>query len=281
MSANSTEYQRAYYAANRDYINARKRAWRKRPYVKAKQPDQALHQKWWSQHRIRPADMAALLASQGGKCYLCGDPLDLADAFIEHDHRCCGPLRSCRVCRRGLSCKHCNSVAGLGHDDPDRLRRIADALEAAIDGVTRRLTERLEQADLFDDCEADMQDLSKPLTILAPSSQEGGNLVQGTLAAKAMTAPGSKPVTPLPDPNDQANPEPNASVPIQDGPLGLGVLIPVADTTRPRVNPPGSSSPNATGVPGAAPAWKPTPAGHPNLNVAYPGTDFLGEKTNA
>lgn len=126
-----------------------------------------------------------------------------------------------------------------------------------------------------------MQDMSKPHSYLTPSSQEGGNLVQDTLAANTMTAPGSRPVTPLPDPHDQSDPPMGVSTPTQDGPLGLGTMIPVADTTKPRVNPPGSSSPAAAAVPAARPVFTPTPAGQQVTNVGYPGTDFLGEKPDA
>lgn len=114
-----------------------------------------------------------------------------------------------------------------------------------------------------------MKDLSLPLGTLVPSSQEGGNLVQGDLAEKTMTAPGSDPVSPLPDPRDQSDPQPNASVPVQDGPLGLGVLIPVADTKGRTLT--------AAAVPVPRAAWVPTPAGAENLRVPIPGSDWQGE----
>lgn len=62
-----------------------------------------------------------------------------------------------------------------------------------------------------------MQDLSNtygdPLSLLVPTSQEGGNMIQPNLAKKAMTAPGSSPVSPLPPPVEGVNPEPNFSGP--------------------------------------------------------------------
>lgn len=63
-----------------------------------------------------------------------------------------------------------------------------------------------------------MQDLTRqvnpasdPLALLAPSSQEAGNLMQPNLAEATMTAPGSEPVSPLPPAADGSNPTPNQS----------------------------------------------------------------------
>lgn len=43
--------------------------------------------------------------------------------------------------------------------------------------------------------------------LLTPSSQEGGNMIQPTLAKNTMTAPGSTPVSPLPGPLEGSDPE--------------------------------------------------------------------------
>lgn len=60
-----------------------------------------------------------------------------------------------------------------------------------------------------------MQDLSAqfaPIS-LAPSSQEGGNMIQEDLAKMTMTAPGSEPVAPLPAAVEGSHPEVNYSGP--------------------------------------------------------------------
>jgi hypothetical protein len=76
---------------------------------------------------------------------------------------------------------------------------------------------------------------------LAPSSQEGGNLIQPDLAQLTMTAPGSEPVTPLPPPVQGSHvPEPQAS----------GPQLPV-NTTRARW---------ATGTPSGSLDWQPSGA---------------------
>jgi hypothetical protein len=78
-------------------------------------------------------DLHALYLRQDGRCYLCGDPLptNLAKAVVEHDHSCCGGGTSCGQCVRGIACAPCNRLIAAANDDPDRLRRIADNLEAA------------------------------------------------------------------------------------------------------------------------------------------------------
>jgi hypothetical protein len=96
----------------------------------------------WSHHGLRPHDWAAMWDEQGGLCYLCGEPMTADKATVEHDHSCCGPMRSCPLCRRGLAHQPCNSAIGHAGDDPDRLRRMADALEAAQRGVAERMTSR-------------------------------------------------------------------------------------------------------------------------------------------
>lgn len=119
------ETKRRYYLANHERINAQNRAYQaaRRQELRAAQQYRA--------HGWQPQDWAAQWAAQDGRCYLCGEPLDLAKTVVEHDHRCCGPDRSCRWCRRGLACHPCNLLIGLAGDDPARLRRIAANLAKA------------------------------------------------------------------------------------------------------------------------------------------------------
>lgn len=84
-------------------------------------------------HHMTPLEYEQMWESQNGCCYLCGDPLVRGrSTHIDHDHACCGAGESCFQCRRGLACKNCNLVVGHAFDDPERLRRIADALERHI-----------------------------------------------------------------------------------------------------------------------------------------------------
>jgi hypothetical protein len=92
-------------------------------------------------HGIDGAAVAAIWEAQQHNCYLCGRPLALDKAFVEHWHGCQtghDPKTSCSFCRRGLAHHDCNIlIAGAG-DDPDLLRKIADNLEAANRSVQER-----------------------------------------------------------------------------------------------------------------------------------------------
>jgi hypothetical protein len=67
-------------------------------------------------HGITRGQYERLLVEQGGVCFLCGFPETKADArtgqvwllSVDHDHSCCGELKSCPKCLRGLLCAHCN-----------------------------------------------------------------------------------------------------------------------------------------------------------------------------
>lgn len=91
-------------------------------------------------HSITWEQLREVLDGQGGNCYLCGEPLDPEAPrgfHIDHDHNCCRGARSCGKCIRGLACHACNTGIGAFGDDPERMRRVADNLEAA----NRRLRE--------------------------------------------------------------------------------------------------------------------------------------------
>lgn len=103
-------------------------------------------------HRMSHEEWEWRWQEQDGRCYLCG--LDLTEAVricIEHDHRCCGPSRSCERCRRGLSCINCNSVVGLAREDPGVLHRIADNLQAAQFAVELAIAEHGRGLDSWTD----------------------------------------------------------------------------------------------------------------------------------
>jgi hypothetical protein len=135
-AAAATRHQRRidYYAANRE------RALELERQRRAQDPFAALYYKHGG------IDWRTLFQSfwdaQDGKCYLCGDPLTpevTRAVHLDHDHSCCRLGRSCAKCRRGLACRACNALIGHAKDDPDRLRRIADNLERANEGVRQRM----------------------------------------------------------------------------------------------------------------------------------------------
>lgn len=134
------EQSRQWYWANRGEVLAQRKE-----YVAANRP-KVLASKMSRYHGSNWAEAwAAFWVAQDGHCYLCGDPLDregYRQVVVEHDHSCCPLGKSCAVCRRGLACPPCNILIGLAADAPDRLRRIADNLEAANAGVRQRMAEK-------------------------------------------------------------------------------------------------------------------------------------------
>lgn len=95
-----------------------------------------------TRYRLTPDDRQQMIDEQGSCCYLCGDPLDLAQwrkVHVDHDHRCCPRGTTCGNCIRGIACDPCNRGAGYFREDPNRLRRVADALEAAQARVRLRI----------------------------------------------------------------------------------------------------------------------------------------------
>jgi len=84
-------------------------------------------------HRMTLADWNDLWAMQGGKCYLCHNalPSNVRNVHVDHEHLCCGPVRSCKMCLRGLACNRCNWIIGLAEEDIEILKRIAIYLETS------------------------------------------------------------------------------------------------------------------------------------------------------
>jgi hypothetical protein len=125
-------HQLKYRTENRDKVRASNRA---------------------SQHRRRNGPgraewIAEREAAQGGRCYLCGEPPPQGRFVIDHDHSCCAKPNSCSACRRGLACHRCNLLIGQVGDDPALLRRIADALEAALVPAKARIAAKPSQLTL-------------------------------------------------------------------------------------------------------------------------------------
>ena len=92
-------------------------------------------------HGMTAADLDEMFDAQDGRCYLCGDPIERAGrgTHIDHDHACCPEKRSCKLCRRGLSCGVCNAAIAMARDDPERLVRIARNLARAQKAAAARI----------------------------------------------------------------------------------------------------------------------------------------------
>ena len=74
----------------------------------------------------------AMLAEQGNACKACGstDPKGRGVWHVDHDHSCCPGRDTCGKCVRGILCNDCNTALGLVEDDPGRLRKLIEYLEA-------------------------------------------------------------------------------------------------------------------------------------------------------
>ena len=78
----------------------------------------------------------ALLASQGGRCAICGTTeWNGKSPHVDHGHDCCPGDKSCGSCIRGLLCDFCNRGVGMFADDPARLRAAAGYLERYSHGT--------------------------------------------------------------------------------------------------------------------------------------------------
>ena len=60
-------------------------------------------------------------------CWICGaESSGVKRLHVEHDHNCCGPLKSCGKCVRGIVCNKCNILIGkyetkkMRNDNPHR-----------------------------------------------------------------------------------------------------------------------------------------------------------------
>jgi hypothetical protein len=183
---NRQQYHREYYAANaerkREYARQyrqehadRRRETKKRYYRKNPQPDRDRARRWaqenperyretqnrnsrkarargYREPRTHERDrvIAVHWHSQGGCCYLCGEPLLLEEAILEHDHRCCPNGKWCSYCVRGAAHPSCNAAIGMVLDDPGRLETIARNLRTKLAEMDDRLAAKPQQLTLDD-----------------------------------------------------------------------------------------------------------------------------------
>jgi len=89
-------------------------------------PSDSRDAKLRKQYNITETDYDALLASQGGGCFICGAlPTPKRRLAVDHDHACCPGKTSCGMCVRGLLCTKCNLLLGRIADDEHRIRSMA------------------------------------------------------------------------------------------------------------------------------------------------------------
>jgi hypothetical protein len=76
---------------------------------------------------ITRAEWEWLYESQGGLCALCRE-VDAVSLAVDHDHTCCGKIRACKKCIRGMLCHICNLMLGHADNKPALAARFADYL---------------------------------------------------------------------------------------------------------------------------------------------------------
>lgn len=134
-------YTKVWRNENKDHIAEVTRDWRARNKVHIVERDKAYYDfnkerilNWSRKHAFRTKygltleEHAAMIAQQDGKCLICGEEPDPTlgkkkkGLHVDHCHE------SGKV--RGLLCHNCNCAIGLLKDDPQRIRRLLEYIEA-------------------------------------------------------------------------------------------------------------------------------------------------------
>lgn len=114
-------YGQRWYERNRDKVIKKASAWNL--------ANKSLRHRSWRartlkhEYGLEIRDIEQLLASQGGRCAICSQPLifPARDTCIDHDHET-GRLR-------GILCRKCNSGIGFLRDSVETVRSAAAYLE--------------------------------------------------------------------------------------------------------------------------------------------------------
>ena len=79
---------------------------------------------------ISKEEMLEMLKAQGNVCKICGTTEPGNKGWmVDHDHSCCGKVRRCKKCIRGILCRGCNSMLGFSRDNIETLRIAISYLE--------------------------------------------------------------------------------------------------------------------------------------------------------
>jgi hypothetical protein len=135
------EYQKEYYLRpgvkekhrisrdkrkNRPDVKEYERQWQKeylqRPEIKEKNKIAGRERKLIRKYGLSTAAFQDMLNGQGGACASCGlDDWGFHGPVVDHDHTT-GDIR-------GILCSGCNRAAGLLHDNPERVIKLAEYLK--------------------------------------------------------------------------------------------------------------------------------------------------------
>jgi hypothetical protein len=118
----SAEKNRRYYEAHKA-----EELQRNREYCKTHKKS-VNNQRRNYRHGITQEQFDEMLKTQGNRCAICRRKFT-STPHVDHSHKCCKPLRSCKKCRRGLLCEDCNLGLGRFEDSVTRLNNAIDYLE--------------------------------------------------------------------------------------------------------------------------------------------------------
>lgn len=85
----------------------------------------------WKKYGLTDKDIEAMFAAQDGKCPICSDPLGILNEDTGKHIRVCVDHDHVTNKVRGLLCDPCNKGLGTFNDDPVRLRKGAEYIEAS------------------------------------------------------------------------------------------------------------------------------------------------------
>lgn len=81
------------------------------------------HKNILTRYSVSADQRQAMYDEANGCCALCGEPTELSDMALDHDHACCPGRTTCGDCTRGLICRSCNLGLGYFKDDVAKLER--------------------------------------------------------------------------------------------------------------------------------------------------------------
>jgi hypothetical protein len=81
-------------------------------------PSKYIENQYKSVRGITREEMLEMLEAQGNVCKICGTSEPGNKGWmVDHDHTCCGKVRRCKKCIRGILCRGCNSMLGFARDN--------------------------------------------------------------------------------------------------------------------------------------------------------------------
>jgi len=95
-------------------------------------PDKNRRQQTYRRYSITEKEYKWLYLYQDGRCAICKEPARKKNLCVDHDHKCCGALKSCGLCVRGLLCGLCNTWLGITENNPRTLNNVGGQIRAYL-----------------------------------------------------------------------------------------------------------------------------------------------------